>query len=447
MRGSPETSRAYVLIGIVSLIGFGFTLWVFYPGVMTFDAFYVYKDMAKHAYGDWQSPAMVALWRLIDPIAPGSASILLLTAALYWASFALIAAVIAHRSPWLALLLSLLGFSPPAFVLLGVIWRDILFGVAWLLATGLAFAVARSAPRVRLPFQILALALFAFGVLLRPNALAAAPILAIYLLWPAQFNWRRAAIAYVPLAIAVFAFVQVVYYGMFHAERQHPLHSIMVFDLGGISHFSGENVFPGQWSPEQSRTIVSGCYKPIAWDIYWTQEPCMFVMQRLEREKLFGTSAVSGAWLRAVTSHPLAYLEHRFTFEWTFLAGKNLALWTRDLEDPDKIIFADNARLMALKAVNDALNDTPLFRAGTWLLLDLALCLLVWRRRETPAGAFVIGVCGSGAVYLLSFLAVGVSTDLRYAYWGVLAALAGGVAAGQSATKAELLHVQQTSAE
>src|SRR4051794_30227232 len=99
MRGWSDTRRAYVPIGIVSLIGFGFTLWVFYPGVMTFDAFYVYQDMAKHTYGDWQSPAMVALWRLVDPIAPGSASILLLTAALYWLSFATIAAVIARRSP------------------------------------------------------------------------------------------------------------------------------------------------------------------------------------------------------------------------------------------------------------------------------------------------------------------------------------------------------------
>ena len=438
MRGSPDTRRARAAIATLCGIGFVVTLWIFYPGVMTFDALYVYKDMAKHAYGDWQSPAMVALWRLIDPLAPGTGSLLLLTVALYWFAFGLIASTIAGRSPWLAVVLPLLGFSPPAFVLLGVIWRDILFGASWLLAAGLAFAVARSPSRLRLVCQTLAFALFGFGVLLRPNALAAAPILATYLLWPSQFRWRRSALAYVPFAIAVFAFVQVVYYGVFRTERQHPLHSIMVFDLGGISHFSGANVFPGQWTPEQSRMITSGCYKPIAWDIYWTQEPCLFVMEQLEGEKLFGTSAISSAWVRAVAAHPLAYLTHRFMFEWTFLATKNLALWTRDLDDADKIIFADNPRLMALKAVNDELNETPLFRAGTWLLLDAALCLLVWRRRETPDGAFVIGVCGSGAVYLLSFMAVGVATDLRYAYWAVLAGLAGATVAAQRPAKSEL---------
>jgi hypothetical protein len=130
-----------------------------------------------------------------------------------------------------------------------------------------------------------------------------------------------------------------------------------------------------------------------------------------------------------------------------FLAGKNLALWTRDLDDADKIIFADKPPLMALKTVNDALNETPLFRAGTWLLVDLALCLLVWRRRQTAGGAFVIGVCGSAALYVLSFLAVGVSTDLRYTYWAVLAGLAGVIVALQRPNKDELMAAQQIAAE
>jgi hypothetical protein len=445
MPGSPEM-RAQLAIVSIALAGFAFTLWLFYPGILTFDAYYISQDMQKHAYGDWQSPAMLALWMLIDPIAPGIGSILLLTATLYWFAFAQIACVIATRSPWLAIVLPLLGFMPPAFVLVGVIWRDILFAVCWLLAAGLVFAVARRRWTLRVPIQIVALVLFGFGLLLRPNALAAAPILAVYLLWPSNCTIKRAAIAYVPLVVALFALVQVVYYGVFQAERQHPLHSTMVFDLGGISHFSGKNVFPGNWTPEEERLIVSGCYKPIAWDIYWTQEPCLFVMGKLEDDKLFGTSAISSAWFRAVTSHPLAYLEHRFSVEWQFLAGKNLVMWTRDLDDPDKIIFADKPRLMALKTVNDVLNETPLFRAGVWLLIDLALCLLMWRRRETAAGAFVLGVCGSGAVYVLSFFAVGVSTDLRYAYWAVLAALAGAVVAAQRPGKVELAPQQVAAA-
>jgi hypothetical protein len=429
MRVSPEPRQTALLVAAMTAAGFALTLYVFYPGIMTFDARYIYQDMAKGIYGDWQSPAMVLLWSLTDPIAPGPGSLLLLTAALYWLAFAVVALTIARRSPWLALLLPLLALSPPAFVFVGIIWRDVLFAIAWLLAAALVFATADSERRPRVAMQGVGLALLAFGVLLRPNALAAAPILAAYILWPARFSWKRAAMLHVPMALLLFGLVQGIYYGVLGAQRQHPLHSIMVFDLGGISHFADDNVFPGAWTQNEATLITHRCYQPIAWDVYWTQEPCEFVMEHLEREKIFPSPLLTEAWERAIVKHPFAYLEHRAVFMWTFLAGAdNLTMWTRDLDDASKIIFADNPRLLALKSVHDALKPTPLFRAGTWLLLDALVCLFAWLRRDTPAGAFALGVCGSAVVYVMTFFAVGVATDFRYAYWAVLAGLAGAIA-------------------
>ena len=191
MRASRETNRTALLILGMAAAGFAFTLYIFYPGILTFDSLYIYKDMAKATYGDWQSPAMMALWSLIDPIAPGSGSMLMLTVALYWLAFAILALGIARHSPRLALLVPPLAMLPPAFVLLGVIWRDILFGVSWLLAAALVFALFDRRGVLRVTVQAVALVLFAFGVLLRPNALAAAPLLAAYLIWPSQFSWKR----------------------------------------------------------------------------------------------------------------------------------------------------------------------------------------------------------------------------------------------------------------
>ena len=51
--------------------GYGLTLLIFYPGVMTYDAKFVYEDIAKGTLGDWQSPVMTGCGALIDPIAPG----------------------------------------------------------------------------------------------------------------------------------------------------------------------------------------------------------------------------------------------------------------------------------------------------------------------------------------------------------------------------------------
>ena len=419
-----ETSRKAALIGAAAATGFALTIHVFYPGVMTYDAGYVYQYVAEGFFGDWQSPVMTALWSLIDPLAPGPASMLLLTAALYWSAFGLLALIVARRSLWLGLLLLALGLSPPAFVFVGIIWRDVLFAVVWLLAAALAFSVA---DRDRAPIQALALGLLAFGVLLRPNALAAAPILAAYVLWPWHFSLKRTAVLYLPAALGLFGLVHVVYYNVLGAKREHPLHSIVVFDLGGISHFAKDNVFPGSWTADETALITAGCYEPFEWNIYWNREPCKFVMARLVSDKVFGSRDLTYAWVAAILDHPVDYLQHRAAFMWTFLAGANLTMWTLPLDGTPRVAFADNPRLMALKALHDRLTPTPLFRAGSWLLLDIILCLFAWRRRDMPAGTFVLGVCGSAIVYIMSFFAVGVAPDFRYALWAVLAGMAGAV--------------------
>jgi peptidoglycan/LPS O-acetylase OafA/YrhL len=77
--------------------------------------------------------------------------------------------------------------------------------------------------------------------------------------------------------------------------------------------------------------------------------------------------------------------------------------------------------------VNNALVGTPLLRAGTWLALCAVVCFAGWRRRDTAAGAFAIGAGGSAVIYVLTFAAVGVASDFRYAYWALVAGLAGAV--------------------
>ena len=420
--------RSGLLIIAMIAGGFGLTLLVFYPGVMTYDARFVYEDIAKGVLGDWQSPVMTVLWALIDPVAPGPGSMFLLIVTLYWLAFGLLAYRLARHSIWRAAVLLLLALSPPAFVFQGIIWRDVLFANSWLLAAALSFAAADRNVRVRLPAQVVALCLLALGVLLRPNALIAAPILAVTIVWPMRFSWKRAATLYVPIGIALFALMQFVYYRALGATRQHPLQSIMVFDLGGISHFTKQNQFPVTWTASETALLTTGCYQPTEWDTYWRLEPCEFVMQKLERDKLLGTPAITDAWMRAVAKHPVAYLQHRSAFMWNFLAGANLTVWTADVYDPSKMVFADRPAFNALVAVHDALKPTPLFRAGIWLLICITVCAFAWRRRDTPSGTFAIGVCGSAAVYVLTFFAVGVASDFRYAYWAVLASITAAVA-------------------
>jgi hypothetical protein len=425
-----QKMRRRLQVAVVALVaaGYGLTLLIFYPGIMTYDAKFVHEDIASGVLGDWQSPVMTVLWGVIDPVAPGAGSMFLLIATSYWLAFGLLAWTLAGRPTRLALALPLLALMPPAFVFVGIIWRDMLFATSWLLAAAIVFAIAERGTRLRVSMQALALALCAFGVLLRPNALIAAPILAAYIAWPSQMSVKRTAMAFVPAMVGFFALVQIVYYGALGATRQHPQQSIMVFDLGGISHFTGQNQYPVSWSDTESAMLLNTCYRPTEWDIYWRLEPCDFVMRKLEQEqKLFGTPVIAEAWMQALTRHPLAYFEHRAAFMWNFLAGNNLTMWLADVEHPTETVFRDRPAFAALVSLHDTLKPTPLFRAGSWLALCIVACGLAWRRRQTPEGAFVLGVCGSATAYVLTFFAAGVASDFRYAYWAVLAGIAGGV--------------------
>ena len=58
-------------------------------------------------------------------------------------------------------------------------------------------------------------------------------------------------------------------------------------------------------------------------------------------------------------------------------------------------------------------------------------------RRGTRGGAFAISISSSAVVYVMSFFVLGVSADFRYAYWCVLAVLAGSVAGMMARSSAQ----------
>jgi hypothetical protein len=430
------TSTSAAIVAIV-VVGYAVTLRVFYPGVMTWDAWYVHNDIATGFRGDWQSPIMTELWALIDPIAPGAASMFLLITMLYWLAFAVLALAVARKSSGTALALAATAFMPPAFILVGMIWRDVLFAALWLLAAAMVFAVAERRDAWRTVAQVVAFGLLILGLLLRMNALFAAPILATYVIWPTRFDLKSSALLYVPAVIVFYALIPFVYYGLLGAKHQNALHSILVFDLGGITHFTKHNQFPVTWTPEEDKLLTDSCYRPEAWDYYWTRPPCIFVMERLEADQIFGSPALVDAWRRAVAAYPISYLEHRFTVMGQFLFGENDAMWTIDIAHPDQTVFADNPWFVAIKDVNDVLMPTPLFRAGTWLLLCVVACTAAFRRRNSAAGAFAIAVAGSAVVYMVTFLPFGVATDFRYAYWAALAGLTSAVLLGMPGASAK----------
>ena len=205
----------------------------------------------------------------------------------------------------------------------------------------------------------------------------------------------------------------------------------MVFDLGGITHYSGDNQFPVRWDAEQSKLLTSTCYNPDRWDTYWTVPPCPFVMARLTAsdDVIFGTSRLRQAWTGALLAHPLAYLMHRLSFTAWFLTGWTLNLELYHASDPSFTPLAQKQAFQAVLAAHAVLGPTVLFRTGFWLVAAIMIGALAWPRRATAAGAFAVGITASAVIYVATFFLIGVASDFRYAYWCVLASLVGAPAA------------------
>jgi hypothetical protein len=153
--------------------------------------------------------------------------------------------------------------------------------------------------------------------------------------------------------------------------------------------------------------------------------PCPFVMHRLERpgEVIFGTPRLTHTWWHALAWHPLAYLAHRATFAWQFLARPNLVLPVWDWTAANSS-YGHSPYFRPILILHDALAQSLLFRPGLWLIACVVIGALAWPFRGAPPGAFAVGVTSCAAVYVMSFFLLGVASDFRYAYWCVLATLA-----------------------
>jgi hypothetical protein len=423
-----------MLLLMLNAAGFAITVAVFYPGVITVDATAVYNDVQTGFVGDWQSPVMAKLWTVLDPLTRklldlpqglGGAmvSMFLVTILLYWLAFTILALTVARDSLPIAALSVVIALSPPLFVLAGAIWRDVLLAAAWLLAAALAFATVDAPRRLMVMGRAAAVALLAFGLLLRPNALLAAPFMLAYVLWPAAFRFKRVGLLYIPAVIAGFSLVQLVYYGILDAKRQHIMHAILVFDLGAITALTKQNQFPVDWTEPQLRLLEARCYDPAHWDTYWRIPPCQFVMGgKLEPAGIFGTPVLVRAWFNAVSSHPLVYLRHRLSHMQAFLTAPHSAIYLQSF-GKGVPMYPNNPYFMRLYEATGALKDSFLFRPLTWLLMVLATFAAAWRYRTIPAGSYAVAMSASALAYVATFLGVGVASDYRYVYWVVAAGL------------------------
>jgi hypothetical protein len=399
----------------------------FYPGLLHHDAWAYFQAARDNNWTNWQPPLLGFFWIPLQKIYYGPQPMFVLFVAGYWSGFALLAAAIAERDRTLALWTFVAAFYPMAINFNGQLVKDVSMAICLLLvaaiAAGLEFGWIRRR-RLAIPAMWL---FFVLGAFMRANSLFALPPL--FDLAAGATSWRWASLPIVRRAVIACLIAVAVAPGHLLADRYlfrvkdiQPMSQLQVFDLGGITYFTGTDAFQGFLGPDFVAKNAR-CYTPRHWDVYgWGG--CPEVYENLKPR--FGWD-LTKLWLEGIASHPIAYLTHRFAHAnrfHQFLCKdcKEIVFTGAQSTNQKEFTFEPTVLYQAIDAAAEWMNDTPLGPPYVYLLICLAWTLAAFGIKEPATRRVTLMLTLSGAMYALGFFPIGIAHEYRYIYWTMLCA-------------------------
>lgn len=399
---------------------FAFQLFAFHWGVVTPDTLFQWGQAVSGRYDDWHPPATTWLWRQLMVLGPGTAPILLVQLALYWAGVWLIADALRRRaSPWAMAAVVGIAALPIPLGQLCAILKDPLLAACCMAALGLALRFPNRKPALGA-----ALVLLIFASATRFNAaFATAPLLCLWL--PQRWTARPARLitmlagAALLLGGAGWLIDSVV----LRPHRSQPIFSLVNFDLAGIVAHGGAGVYPGMNRATEA-ALAARCYDPGQFDPTY-RDDCDAAEQALRDHAAASGRGALSIWAGAIVHAPLAYARHRLAH-----LNRNARFLVASVPDdavyimvtpanPYGLSFHEGPAAAAVYHGAGWLAWSPLGRPATWLAVAAGLLATASR---LPGGRIVAAAAGSALAYGLAYGAVSVAPDLRYNLWTMLAA-------------------------
>jgi hypothetical protein len=411
------TPRAILWIAAAGIVLYA------YPGLVSYDSV-VQLDQGRHGtYGDWQPPAMAALWHAIEFLIGGPLGMLLLQiAGLVIGGYLVLREELSPRAAAIAVLA--IAWFPPIVTVTGVIWKDgvmvsfMLLGLAALLS-----------PRPRVRWFALAALLVATAV--RYNA-AAATFAPLVLLWGRETPRRlqRYAVAVgVWIAITV---ASILLNAALVTKHEHPFpRAAAPQDISGILKYAPaisdaelKDLLAGvPMRPDHDlQREIAARYEPRGSFIYFEHEAPL-----IEPSTPAEFDAETRAWRRLLLRYPLAFVKHR---------AKVLSLVVQARGAPHVPSLTQTFSYIGTPDLDRELgldgSPSPMQRAWFWwvhhcggiwyaplVYLVIALVLVGFSRRIPSAFALI----GSCLGYELSIFVLAPAADYRYSHYLILTTL------------------------
>lgn len=420
-----------------ALLGLAFMVltYALFPGKFDADSAWMYAQAYDlHVVSDAHSPLLTFAMAVSRDITEGPALLFVLQLAgwifgLWLFSDTLIAAGYPSAG-----MLSVLGCLTPlvSYIFLDVN-KDTGMAALGTLLVGRLTRIALLGWRPTL-YSYLGLGLLAVAFLgLRHNALfALAPLVLVFVVhWPKmRRGWRSALLVASAMLLVLTAADHWVKYHALAAQRAWGVRALVMFDLAGITSYSGQDASSGLFGAN-FHARAAACYTP-KWHDPFEWGPCRDYGATLAQlaQTDGGRLRMYKAWADAVVGHPFSYLRHRLAYynqlmqfacrdcETPMTTG---AIWSRPWEPPPR-------RLTSLEVLLDAVANgfyrSPLGRGWVWMLVLIAcnatLALLLRRTRERPLPLLGLGIGASAQLYALALFAIGIAYPSRYLHWTVM---------------------------
>lgn len=421
-------SGAQALRHAFPFVAFGVAMATFYPGHLSFDSSVMYWMARTGEYYNISPVLMPLLWGFIQTIWPGSGGVFALQMALFIGGIWLACCSLCETSGGRVAAALYVILGTPALLVVTHLWTDALMIACLTAACGMVLVADRLRSRAWL---FGALPLLALGGMARHNAL---PALIPLLMWWTVVHARiprpgRPPRAPRPLigALAGVIAIAAVGWSLDRAVVRHQVSTftvVQVFDLAGISVRTGELLLPDFMLPEDySIDMLRASYVPYnSVPLFWGGIQATLWDGSLTAEH---RSELRNAWLRAIASHPMAYLSHRLAVtSWLFDRYRNDR--PRELAYMEEIgPYHGNPPIHANRTVLHrwamAWYERSIgwwgFAPITFILVAIVVTLVAWRERHASVGQAALAMAASGLAYVAPLPLVVPAAELRYSGW------------------------------
>jgi hypothetical protein len=450
MAGSRLVARRSALVfALLTLGAIALSLHLSGPGWLAPDSGNQLAQARSFEFRDDHPVLMALMWHYVDRVVPGPRGMLIITTVWYWLGLASVFWALPGPLLARALGLVLIGFYPPVFSNVPVVWKDQLMQGALMMGLG-CFVIEGT--RWRWARQLLGGALCLVAIGARHNAPAAVwPLLALPFLqarvlehWRPWLRWLTAMSVALALTLALS-------FGLRRAltpitKATEFWQFLPAFDLAGMSLDLDEVVIDrktGLLTPGMGVNEIRHFYDPeymnrLYYCIPWKGKPCVHVFNRTQDPRKL--ARLQQNWWREIRRHPLSYLRTRYGVSAPLLGigGGGRALYY--VESAPYIKFAPDyplpRRTVKLLTWIEAHAVALWFRPWVYFCLDCALLPLTVILYLRKGSSLPLQCALSGFLYMCTLFVAAGSSDYRYTVWTTLSTLLALVAAAATAATA-----------